>query len=64
MRVKDFYMQRRRGWVRLHEKGGNEHAMPTHHNLDRYLEQYIAGPASPKTGKGRCFVPRTDAPAS
>jgi integrase/recombinase XerD len=42
MRVEDFYVQGRRGWVRLHEKGGKEHEMPTHHNLDLYLEQYIA----------------------
>ena len=42
MRVEDFYVQGRRGWVRLHEKGGKEHVMPTHHNLDRYLEEYIA----------------------
>jgi len=41
MRVEDFYVQGRRGWVRLHEKGGKEHEMPTHHNLDRYLEEYI-----------------------
>jgi hypothetical protein len=26
-------VQGRRGWVRLHEKGGKEHEMPTHHNL-------------------------------
>ena len=42
MRVEDFYVQGRRGWVRLHEKGGKEHEMPTHHNLDRYLDEYIA----------------------
>ncbi len=41
MRVEDFYVQGRRGWVRLHEKGGKEHEMPTHHNLDHYLEEYI-----------------------
>ena len=41
MKVEDFYVQGRRGWVRLHEKGGKEHEMPTHHNLDRYLEEYI-----------------------
>jgi site-specific recombinase XerD len=41
MRVEDFFVQGRRGWVRLHEKGGKEHEMPTHHNLDRYLEEYI-----------------------
>jgi integrase/recombinase XerD len=40
MKVED-YCQGRRGWVRLHEKGGKEHAMPTHHNLDRYLEEYL-----------------------
>ncbi len=28
MRVEDFYVQGRRGWVRLHEKGGKEHEMP------------------------------------
>ncbi len=38
MKVEDFYVQGRRGWVRLHEKGGKEHEMPTHHNLDRYLD--------------------------
>ena len=42
MKVEDFFVQGRRGWVRLHEKGGKEHEMPTHHNLDRYLEEYIA----------------------
>jgi site-specific recombinase XerD len=42
MRVEDYFVQGRRGWVRLHQKGGKEHEMPTHHNLDRYLEEYIA----------------------
>ena len=37
MKVEDFFVQGRRGWVRLHEKGGKEHEMPTHHNLDRHL---------------------------
>lgn len=39
MKVEDFFVQGRRGWVWLHEKGGKEHEMPTHHNLDRYLEE-------------------------
>ena len=42
MKVEDFYTQGRRGWIRLHEKGGKEHEMPTHHSLDQYLEEYIA----------------------
>ena len=28
MKVEDFFVQVRRGWVRLHEKGGKEHEMP------------------------------------
>jgi hypothetical protein len=31
MRVEDVYIQGRRTWVRLHEKGGKEHEMPCHH---------------------------------
>ena len=55
MRVEDFYVQGRRGWVRLHEKGGKEHEMPTHHNLDRYLEEYIAAAGIVEDRKGPLF---------
>jgi integrase/recombinase XerD len=55
MRVEDFYVQGRRGWVRLHEKGGKEHEMPTHHNLDIYLEEYIAAANIGKERKGPLF---------
>jgi len=41
MRVEDVYVQGRRTWVRLHEKGGKRHEMPCHHNLDEYLHAYI-----------------------
>jgi len=41
MTVEDVYIQGRRTWVRLHEKGGKLHAMPCHHNLDEYLHAYI-----------------------
>jgi site-specific recombinase XerC len=34
MRLEDVYVQRRRTWVRLHEKGGKLHDMPCHHNLE------------------------------
>jgi site-specific recombinase XerD len=34
MTVADVYWQHRRLWVRLHEKGGKEHSMPCHHNLE------------------------------
>ena len=34
MRVEDVYVQGRRTWVRLHEKGGKVHEMPRHQNPD------------------------------
>jgi len=43
MRVEDVYTQNRRLWVRLHEKGCKQHAMPCHHNLETYLHAYIEG---------------------
>jgi len=42
MKVRDYFVQGRRGWVRLHEKGGKEHEVPCHHNLEQYLHEYIA----------------------
>lgn len=42
MKVKDYFVQGRRGWVRLHEEGGKEHEVPCHHNLEQYLDEYIA----------------------
>jgi site-specific recombinase XerD len=43
MRVEDVYSQNRRLWLRLHEKGGKQHAMPCHHNLEAYLHEYLDG---------------------
>ena len=43
MRVEDVYVQSRRTWIRLHEKGGKRHEMPCHHNLEAYLHAYIDG---------------------
>src|SRR5277367_3844727 len=43
MRVEDVFSQNRRLWVRLHEKGGKQRAMPCHHNLETYLHEYIDG---------------------
>lgn len=42
MKVRDYFVQGRRGWVRLHEKGGKEHEVPCHHNLELLLDGYIA----------------------
>ena len=52
MEVRDYFVQGRRGWVRLHEKGGKEHEVPRHHNLEKYLDEYtaVAGIASDPDG--------------
>ncbi len=42
MNVKDYFSQGRRGWVRLHEKGGKEHEAPCVPKLELYLDEYIA----------------------
>jgi site-specific recombinase XerD len=41
MKVRDYFTQGRRGWVRLHEKGGKEHEVPCHHTLEQILDAYI-----------------------
>ncbi len=43
IRVDDVFVQNRRLWVRLHEKGGKRHEMPCHHSLETYLHAYIDG---------------------
>jgi site-specific recombinase XerD len=42
MNVADYFSQGRRGWVRLHEKGGKEHEAPCIPKLETYLDEYIA----------------------
>ena len=41
MRVEDVFIDQRRLWVRLNEKGGKRHEMPCHHNLEAYLHAYL-----------------------
>jgi site-specific recombinase XerD len=55
MKREDVYVQGRRTWVRLHEKGGKQHEMPCHHNLDEYLHAYITGAGLDGDGKGALF---------
>jgi integrase/recombinase XerD len=41
MKVKDYYANGKRYWIRLHEKGGKFHEVPVHHNAEKYLDEYI-----------------------
>jgi integrase/recombinase XerD len=52
MRVEDYFTEGRRGWFRLHEKGGKLHTVPAHHNAEAYLDAYLeaAGVAGDRKG--------------
>jgi site-specific recombinase XerD len=41
MRVEDYYENGKRGWFRLHEKGGKRHEVPAHHNAEKYTDEYL-----------------------
>jgi site-specific recombinase XerC len=55
MRVEDVYVQHRRLWVRLREKGGKRHEMPCHHTLEAYLHAYLEGTGIAGEPKGPLF---------
>ena len=55
MRVEDYYPNGKRWWVRLHEKGGKRHEMPSHHNLETYIDEYIAAAGIRDNGKTPLF---------
>ena len=55
MKVEDVYVQQRRLWVRLHEKGGKRHDMPCHHALEDYLHAYIDGCGLAADPRGTLF---------
>ncbi len=66
MKVKDYYIQNRKAWFILHEKGGKEHRVPVHHQAAEDIEQYMekAGIAGQRSlplfrtfgGKGRALT--------
>jgi len=47
-----------------HEKGGKDHALPCHHNLEQALAVYIDGAGLADDPKGRSFAQSAVAPAS
>jgi site-specific recombinase XerD len=55
MKVEDVYTQNRRLWVRLREKGGKQHAMPCHHQLEEYLHAYMEQSGIEGDPKGPLF---------
>ncbi len=55
MKVEDVFVQNRRLWVRLREKGGKAHTMPCHHSLEEYLTAYLEQAGIMEDGKGPLF---------
>ncbi|MGS0943772.1 tyrosine-type recombinase/integrase (plasmid) [Pseudomonas luteola] len=55
MKVEDLYIQNRRLWVRLKEKGGKRHEMPCHHALEEYLHAYLDQTGISNDPKGPLF---------
>jgi site-specific recombinase XerC len=56
MQVEDVYVQNRRLWVRLHEKGGKLHKMPCHRTLEAYLDATSTARAFALIPRGPSFV--------
>jgi integrase/recombinase XerD len=50
--VEDYFSQKKRWWLRLHEKNGKLNEMPCHHKLEAYIDAYIetAGIAGDRKG--------------
>src|SRR5262249_11295252 len=42
LKRQDFYYQGPRRWLRFHEKGGKEHEMPAHHEIEETVDEYLA----------------------
>ena len=56
MPVRDYFPDGKRWWVRLRrEKGGKVIKLPAHHNLEIYLDQYIAAAGIAGDKKGPLF---------
>ena len=55
LNVEDFFIQGRKRWFRLHEKGGKLHDVPAHHNAVEYVEAYLDAAGIREESKGPLF---------
>jgi integrase/recombinase XerD len=53
--VGDYYPQKKRWWLRLHEKNGKLNEMPCHHKLEDFLDGYIKAAGIADDRKGPLF---------
>ena len=55
MNIEDYFIQRRKRWFRLHEKGGKTHDVPAHHKAIEYIEDYLDAAGIRDESKGPIF---------
>lgn len=55
MNVADYFIQGRRRWFSLREKGGKPHKVPAHHNAIEYIEAYLDAAGIRNEAKGPLF---------
>ena len=55
MKVEDYFIQQRKRWFRLLEKGGKSHDVPAHHNAVEYVESYLDMAVIRNESKGPLF---------
>jgi len=61
MNVEDYYIRKRRGWVRLHERGGKVNEIPCHHNLEQFLDEWLNASGLAGEPSAPLFRPRANA---
>ena len=55
MQVEDYYVEGRRAWFRLHEKGGRLHSVPAHHKAADHVDAYVEAAGIARDKKGPLF---------
>jgi integrase/recombinase XerD len=55
MTVADYFIEERKAWFRLHEKGGKRHEVPAHHNTEKYVDAYLEGAGIAERKKSPLF---------
>jgi integrase/recombinase XerD len=53
--IEDYFPQKKRWWLRLHEKNGKVNEVPCHHKLEEYLDAYIKAAGIADDRKGPLF---------
>jgi integrase/recombinase XerD len=55
MKIGDYYVEGRKAWFRLHEKGGKRHEVPAHYNAADYMDAYLAAAGIAEDKKSSLF---------